>query len=521
MRIPSSMAAVAAAAWLAACGNSGGSASGGTAGSATGSAGGSTPTMIDRSCDTAAFPSAAWTQCELRNYAMVGQAATEEAASSAFLARWQMQGIANQNALLARAVADPSWIGLPSGNTTQTPLCATWAEQCDGDPFRFPEAGGPDGAAFYTNEAEVVPVVYYDDGCARLSGRVWAPKGSKAGDRLPGVVIENGSVEAPETLYWWAAQQLVRAGYVVLTSDPRGQGRSDFQTPDGQQGSNANVSVFSTGLVNGIDFFRSSAARPYPHNLSCAGRYPTAVTASNPFVDRVDPDRLGIAGHSAGAGGVLNVQAYDAPGAQPWPGRLDAHNPVKVAVAWDSPTNPNITGGGVASLPGVAATIAAIGYAQVSLHPHVPTLEMQSEYGLAPTPYLMPPDAESHKADYNAWAAAGLPVFQFTIRGSSHYEFSLLPSFPATSWCPDTSTGACRGGWGNPMAAHYTLAWLDRWLKQPGESGYADADSRLLDDTGEQGANKMSWHFHSARDFPDRSGTRHRCTDIRAGCQTP
>ena len=34
---------------------------------------------------------------------------------------------------------------------------------------------------------------------------------------------------------WWFSQALVRAGYVVLTFDPRGQGRSDQQTPTGEK----------------------------------------------------------------------------------------------------------------------------------------------------------------------------------------------------------------------------------------------------------------------------------------------
>ena len=98
--------------------------------------------------------------------------------------------------------------------------------------------------------------MFYDEGCARISGRVWAPRIS-TGQRLPAVVIENGSIQAPETAYWWAAQLLVRAGYVVMTFDPRGQGRSDLQTPNLGQSGNINANVFVTGLVNAIDFFRS------------------------------------------------------------------------------------------------------------------------------------------------------------------------------------------------------------------------------------------------------------------------
>jgi hypothetical protein len=39
-------------------------------------------------------------------------------------------------------------------------------------------------------------------------------------------VITNGSVQAPERLYWFAAQTLAKARYVVLTFDPQGKGLS-------------------------------------------------------------------------------------------------------------------------------------------------------------------------------------------------------------------------------------------------------------------------------------------------------
>ena len=66
-----------------------------------------------------------------------------------------------------------------------------------------------------------------DQGRARRSG--------------PGIVITNGSVQAPEQLYWFAAQTLAKAGYVVLTSDPQGQGQSDErgEAPDENEGSPA------------------------------------------------------------------------------------------------------------------------------------------------------------------------------------------------------------------------------------------------------------------------------------------
>src|SRR3546814_9438257 len=125
------------------------------------------------------------------------------------------------------------------------------------------------------------------------------------------------------------------------------------------------ASLFVTGLVNAIDFLHSTPDQPYPENQTCAGRYPTAVTSYNPFFDRIDRARLGVAGHSAGAFGASIVQGLDGDGAAPWFGKLDAHNPVKVVVAWD------------ALSVGDAGAPISEGYLAV---PRVPALSLMSEY---------------------------------------------------------------------------------------------------------------------------------------------
>lgn len=507
-----------AVAWLGGCGGGG---SGNTAANPTQGPVQPTTAVVDRSCDAAAYPSLEWTQCEAQNFAKTGEAPAEQVAP-AFVARLAEQSTANTAEWTQRAADDPSWLLLPSGNTPLLPLCTTYGLQCAGDPFRYASATGADGAPFYADTAEVTPVLFYDRECARLSGRVWKPRG--ASGALPNIVIVNGSVQAPETVYWFAAQALVRAGYAVMTFDPRGQGRSDQQTPSGEQGSNANATVFWEGLVDAIDFFRSHPTTPYPHNASCAASYPTPMTAFNPIHAALDPQRLGIAGHSLGAIGVSIVQGYDAPGAATWPGVMDATNPVQVAVGWDSLTTPD--GEGFAPSenlplpPELAAALQTIGTqgARPAFGPRVPALSFHADYGLVPTPYLMPPDPEGHKLPFDAWVAAGLPTMSLTFAGTTHFDYSLIPTFPSTSWCPDTSSGACVGGWGNPAIRHYTLAWFDRFLKQPGEAGYASADSRLLDDGGAQGMTKLSFRFRSARAFTDRGGFAQRCEDIRAGC---
>ena len=57
--------------------------------------------------------------------------------------------------------------------------------------------------------------------CRGTCGRRWPGRPSG-----PGIVITNGSVQADEQMYWYAAQTLAKAGYVVLTFDPQGQGQS-------------------------------------------------------------------------------------------------------------------------------------------------------------------------------------------------------------------------------------------------------------------------------------------------------
>lgn len=434
-----------------------------------------------------------WRTREADNYAKTTEAPNEQANNPNFAVTWNLRSTSNRNEWTARATSDPSWVGYPSGNSPNTPAGAMWSSVATSDPTRYFDAVGPNGANFYENEAEVITVVFYDAGCSRVSARLWRPRSWKSGDpTLPGVVIQNGSIQASQTMYWWMAQRLVREGYVAMTFDPRGQGRSDLQTPDGAQGGNVNSDVFFSGMVNTIDFFRSSLVAPYPHNLTCAGTYPTEVAPFNPFFQMIDPERLGIAGHSLGAQGISSVQGY-AGDAFEFPDRTGG-NPVDVLVAWDAlrldPEAP----------------------------PRVPAMGQTSEYGIGGAAKNSAPDPEGHKVAYLGYADAGVPAYQFTIQGSTHFEWSLIPNFPTTSWCPDMSSGSCLGGWGVTMAEHYTLAWLDRWLKKSGEPGYADADARLLGDAAEHGCQKFSFYSRSARKFTDRGGKPHESSDIRADC---
>lgn len=416
------------------------------------------------------YPSAEWFQREATNYAITSQAPLEQATDPDFQVRWNEQSTENRTDYMRRRYVDGTWWWDSTGN-----LCNHWSFVCTGDPYLYPGAD-----PFYDNEGLVEEAIYFDAQGALLSGRVWVPKSSQPGDQLPGVVLETGSVQAPETMYWWMAQALVRQGYAVMTYDVRGQGRSDNRTPSGTAGSNANSNVFATNLVDTIEFFLSTPETPYPRVGERTG---APIDDFNPFHDRIDHDRLGIIGHSLGASGASVVQGMD-----PWPGRLLPANPVDVAVAWDN----------------LSATANLGGQ---SVKPRVPTMGQSADYGLVPTPFTSPPNPEGRNAGFAAWQNAGVPSYQVNIRGGTHYEWSRIPSFPTSSW----------EHWGNPLAEHYTLAWLDRWLKLPGEAGYDTADARLLDDAS--WTDRMSFYFRSARAFPTRDGTWQRCADIKAGCE--
>ena len=96
-------------------------------------------------------------------------------------------------------------------------VCAIGGNACAGDVrlYDFEERG----------RGIVRPLLWTARNGSTVSGHVWATKAGPA--KRPVVVITNGSIQAPEAIYWWAAQTLAKHGYVVLTWDPHQQGRSD------------------------------------------------------------------------------------------------------------------------------------------------------------------------------------------------------------------------------------------------------------------------------------------------------
>src|SRR3954454_4547619 len=81
-----------------------------------------------------------------------------------------------------------------------TDLCWNGMDGCAGD------------ARLYSFPGLVAPVLFTARNGATLSGHVWATRAGPS--QRPGVVITNGSVQADEQMYWYAAQALAESGYV-------------------------------------------------------------------------------------------------------------------------------------------------------------------------------------------------------------------------------------------------------------------------------------------------------------------
>ncbi|WP_435741915.1 alpha/beta hydrolase [Nocardioides sp. SYSU DS0663] len=305
---------------------------------------------------------------------------------------------------------------------------------------------------------------------ALLRGTVYRPlprardpyTGARLRGPFPGVVITPGSVQGSEGMYRWLAQDLAERGYVVLTFDVQGQGRSEtfphlggpaglpfcdpLATPaagemtgcpgvPSQQAAN-----FVLGTEDAIDFFLSTPARPYP-NPAADGASPDAV---NPYWRSFDRSRdrrpatpgrttrLAVIGHSLGARAVSQVQGTD--------------RRVATVVALDK-----LAGGD-------------------GVEPAVPALAVQSEYGFTVTPWFLsagssiapapspdgPDPRRERQAGYDAWRAAGLDAMLVVPRASTHLEYTDIPLvLPASRH-------------GQALTSVYVQRWLDRYLKHRG-----------------------------------------------------
>jgi dipeptidyl aminopeptidase/acylaminoacyl peptidase len=356
----------------------------------------------------------------------------------------------------------------------------------------------------------VQPVLFTARDGATLSGHIWATRSGPA--KRPGIVITNGSVQAPERVYWYAAQTLAKAGYVVMTWDPQGQGLSDTQGEGADQGegtpAQSDGRPFFDGTEDAINFFLSTPAHKYEPVPSCnsgtshAAKQDRRVgagldSANNPFWNLLDATRLGIAGHSYGAAGVSYIGQWDPR--------------VKTIVAWDNlgSPDPNQPFGGSGGGKVEQGCVDAANRRVVPVTK--PALGMSADYIIPPQPNTSQPDPQAKSKESNAYTSAGVDTGELIIRGGTHYDFDWVPNqgFPAT----------LRGA---DMIDWYTTAWFDKYLK-----GDCTADRRLLTDRwrhdGEEAAidapnhdgNMFSFYYPSRLDIHLADGRRYRNENLR------
>jgi dienelactone hydrolase len=418
-----------------------------------------------------------------------------------YQAQLLQQGIANREEATTEQLTDPERLFFDD-------LCYGGDNGCAGDVRLY--GWEKDGYG------RVRKVLFTARDGATISARIWTANDPSKHPRakLPAIVITNGSVQADEQLYWFAAQALAKDGYEVMTFDPQGQGQSDTfgQAPDELEGvpAQADGRPFFDGTEDAIDFFLSTPKHPYEPVVSCetgtshAAKQDARVAkgldaAYNPFWHELNPHKLGIAGHSYGASGVSYIGQWDPR--------------VKAIVAWDNlaEPSPNAAGPGGSGpeekpCPSTPADRTVVPVTK-------PALGMSADYFLPPTPNTSLPDPQAKSTESHAYSEAGVDSGEIIIRGGSHLDFSFIPN--------QAFGASLRGA---DEIAWYTSAWFDKYVKKQKSADRRLLTNRWREDPVEAAVdlhndgNAFSFYYHSRLDIHLADGEAFDCENMRKGC---
>lgn len=428
---------------------------------------------------------------EARNFSKIEERFRYVVSTPAYQALLREKSTLRGSQALQIQAADPE-------RTFEGQLCWQKMDGCAGEVRAYDWSARGAGLA--------TPVSWVARNGSVISGHVWATPDGPA--ERPGAVLTTGSVQAPEELYWTAAQALAKAGYVVLTWDVQGQGLSDTPGEGVDRGDGVpsqGGQPFYDGTEDALDFFFSSPDRPYAPRRSCStgtDHTPKQVarvaagkgSAFNPFGGLLDRGRVGIFGHSLGAAAVSYI------------GQLDPR--VKAIVAYD---NLAATAPDAAKPPFACASGSSPRPAVVP--PTKPALGISNDYGLTPQPNTSEPDPAAKTVASRLLSQAGTDSMELVVRGGTHYESSVVPN-PAFG-------GTLRG---NDLEVFYTVAWFDRYVR-----GDRSATARLLTDRWRRDAagaavdpdgdpNDLSRYYRSRVDIAGADGRRVVCESLRDGC---
>jgi len=507
---------------LAGCGSSGDVGTS-TADNGTSSALGSAPISEKTRCELAPYPSLEWTLCEAEN---LGVSQSSQAAYAPLFPQVVTATLAYQQARAQLLLTDPERQPNPNTCTTVIP--------CPMDPRlqNWPDADGI-----------VEPVLYTSRSGATMSGHVWATKSGPA--KRPGIVFMNGSILALDEEYWYLAQALAKAGFVVMTFDVQGEGMSDQfgEAPDEREDAFASTPVlgllgptptrdmlggngfaFYDGGMDALEFFLSTPTKPYvpvpsrttgtSHDPKHQRRVAAGLnTAYNPLWQIVDTHSLGLAGNSYGA-----VAAS-------WLGQQDPR--ISAVVALDNlcvPTSPSpdeFTAFSNAPVNQPAGGAMLYGFAPECFGapegpaPAItkPALGLTVDYLLAPFPYYAPTRPEDKSVASHTYSAAGVDTGTLVVRGGTHLEGPDVP----VGFVPQSPRG-------RDVIAWYTTAWFAKYLQHNPNADRMLMSARWRDDAAAGAvdpggdANIYSWHYLSRLDITLASGARYTCENLRNGC---
>ena len=448
---------------------------------------------------------------EGQNFAKTSERYAYVVGTPEFQARLQQQNV-QDNADLAQIAAREAPAGADARNFTGN-VCFQHKQECAGDVRFYDWAANGFGIR--------QEVMFGGRSGATISGNVWATRAGPP--KRPLIVLTSGSVQAPEQLYWGLAAVLAKHGYVVLTYDVQGQGRSDTfgEGADMQEGVPSQAGQpFYDGTEDALDFMLSTPSAPYDPRPSCGNanggvgtdhspKHSRRVAAGlndthNPYWERVDPSRVGLAGHSLGAAAVSYV------------GQLDPR--VDAVVAWDNLRDTSSGSNGTGCPSGASPRPATVPLTK-------PSLGMSNDYGIVATPNGSDPDPQKANTAFAAFKGAGVDSMQVNRRGGTHFEYSFIPGQTA----PPLGLATLRG---MDMTAWYTVAWFDKYVACGSDLGCErEADRRLLtdrwrNDLREQQVdaagdpNLYSFYLRSRFDITDADGAERTCDDMRSGCAT-
>ena len=296
---------------------------------------------------------------------------------------------------------------------------------------------------------------------ATLRGNIWMPPPGTptlANGKYPGIVITDGSVQAYQNLYYWAAEGLAQYGYEVMTYDVQGQGDSDL-LPAGCSSLPLPTSLpISTNLPS---LLRANLPSPPNPTTPCQGvpyqqnynfyqgaedslNFFLSTPAShyggsfNPDYARLDPGDVGIAGHSLGAEAVS------------WVGQCDKR--VKAIAAWDDLVPVTMS---------QCASNVTVPAADQASDVHAPALATTNDYEFNVQPQTSVPNPNGSSngggldgtAGYLSLIGQGVDSEIVSIRNGTHLTYSYVPYvMPANEI-------------GERIAFYYTLAWFDEYLR--------------------------------------------------------